>query len=88
MSDPMILILPGDGIGPEVMAEVRKVIAWLKAKRGIGFNVEEDLPGRRLRLRRARRAADRRHDGEGAGGGRGAARSGGRAQGTMRSTLL
>ena len=28
MADPSLLILPGDGIGPEVMAEVRKVIAW------------------------------------------------------------
>ena len=26
MSNPSLLILPGDGIGPEVMAEVRKVI--------------------------------------------------------------
>ena len=26
MSNPSLLILPGDGIGPEVMAEVRKII--------------------------------------------------------------
>ena len=24
-----ILLLPGDGIGPEVIAEVRKIIEWL-----------------------------------------------------------
>ena len=45
MSNPSILILPGDGIGPEVMAEVRKVIDWFGAKRDIGFDVSEDLVG-------------------------------------------
>jgi len=45
MADPTLLILPGDGIGPEVMTEVRKVIAWYGEKRGIAFNVEEDLVG-------------------------------------------
>ena len=40
-----LLILPGDGIGPEVMAEVRKVIDWLAANRGLAFEVEEDLVG-------------------------------------------
>jgi 3-isopropylmalate dehydrogenase len=39
-----ILFLPGDGIGAEVMAEVRRVIGWL-ARRGIEFAVEEDLVG-------------------------------------------
>jgi 3-isopropylmalate dehydrogenase len=40
-----LLILPGDGIGPEVMAEVRKVIAWFGANRGLAFIIEEDLVG-------------------------------------------
>lgn len=40
-----LLILPGDGIGPEVMAEVRKIIDWFGAKRGISFDVSEDLVG-------------------------------------------
>ncbi|MEO1471534.1 MAG: isocitrate/isopropylmalate family dehydrogenase, partial [Pseudomonadota bacterium] len=40
-----LLILPGDGIGPEVMAEVRRVIAWMADKRGLAFEVEEDLVG-------------------------------------------
>ncbi|GHD98216.1 3-isopropylmalate dehydrogenase [Defluviimonas sp. 20V17] len=40
-----LLILPGDGIGPEVMAEVRKIIDWFGAKRGITFEVSEDLVG-------------------------------------------
>ena len=45
MANPSILILPGDGIGPEVMAEVRKVIAWLGSRKGIRFDVSEDLVG-------------------------------------------
>ena len=45
MSNPSILILPGDGIGPEVMAEVRKIIAWFGANRALAFNVGEDLVG-------------------------------------------
>ena len=45
MTDRSLLILPGDGIGPEVMAEVRRVIDWFAANRGIGFDVEEDLVG-------------------------------------------
>ncbi len=45
MSNPSILILPGDGIGPEVMTEVRKVIDWFGARRGLAFDVTEDLVG-------------------------------------------
>ncbi len=45
MSAMKLLILPGDGIGPEVMAEVRKVIDWLGANKGLAFEVEEDLVG-------------------------------------------
>ncbi len=45
MSTPSLLILPGDGIGPEVMTEVRKVIDWFGSKRGMAFDVSEDLVG-------------------------------------------
>jgi 3-isopropylmalate dehydrogenase len=45
LANPSLLILPGDGIGPEVMAEVRHVIDWLAAKRGIRFDVSEGLVG-------------------------------------------
>jgi len=45
MTNPSLLILPGDGIGPEVMAEVRKIIDWLGAKRGMAFEVSEGLVG-------------------------------------------
>jgi 3-isopropylmalate dehydrogenase len=45
MANPSLLILAGDGIGPEVMAEVKKVIAWLDQARGIRFDISEDLVG-------------------------------------------
>ena len=45
MTNPSILILPGDGIGPEVMKEVRKVIGWYGKNLGLGFDVSEDLVG-------------------------------------------
>jgi 3-isopropylmalate dehydrogenase len=39
-----LLLLPGDGIGPEVMGEVAKVVAWFR-RRGVGFETETDLVG-------------------------------------------
>ncbi len=45
MATPQLLILPGDGIGPEVMAEVRKIIAWFATNRGLAFEISEDLVG-------------------------------------------
>ncbi|MBU2957174.1 3-isopropylmalate dehydrogenase [Paracoccus sp. 1_MG-2023] len=46
MSDSYsLLILPGDGIGPEVMAEVVKVVDWFKANRGMQFEVSHDVVG-------------------------------------------
>lgn len=45
MSTASLLILAGDGIGPEVMAEVRKIIDWYGAKRDLAFDVSEDLVG-------------------------------------------
>ena len=45
MTNPSLLILPGDGIGPEVMAEVRKIIDWYGDKRGLKFDVSEGLVG-------------------------------------------
>ncbi len=40
-----LMILPGDGIGPEVMAEVRKVLSWLENDAGIAFEIEDGLIG-------------------------------------------
>ncbi|MDO6480554.1 3-isopropylmalate dehydrogenase [Shimia thalassica] len=45
MSNPSLLILAGDGIGPEVMAEVQRIIDWFGDKRGLKFDVSEDLVG-------------------------------------------
>ena len=45
MPNPSLLILPGDGIGPEVMKEVRRVISWFGDKRDLAFDVSEDLVG-------------------------------------------
>lgn len=40
-----ILMLPGDGIGPEVMGEVRRVMAWMEQAGVVSFEIEEDLIG-------------------------------------------
>ena len=46
MSDSYsLLILPGDGIGPEVMVEVVKIIDWFQTHRGMSFQVTQDLVG-------------------------------------------
>jgi 3-isopropylmalate dehydrogenase len=40
-----ILLLPGDGIGPEVVTETRRVVGWFQANRNFGCTFEEDLVG-------------------------------------------
>ncbi len=40
-----LLILPGDGIGPEVIREVRRIIDWMSRRRMVSFDVAEDLVG-------------------------------------------
>lgn len=40
-----LLILAGDGIGPEVMGEVKRFIDWLERKRDVHIAVDEDLVG-------------------------------------------
>ena len=40
-----LLILAGDGIGPEVMGEVKKIIQWFNNKLNIQFEITEDLVG-------------------------------------------
>src|ERR1700737_1625433 len=45
MATYKLLLLPGDGIGPEVMAEVKKLIAWMNTH-GMGtFETDEGLVG-------------------------------------------
>ena len=40
-----ILLLPGDGIGPEVVGEVKKIIKWFNEKKSLDFEIDEDLIG-------------------------------------------
>ncbi len=40
-----LLLLPGDGIGPEVMGEVKKVVNFLGKQGVASFETETDLVG-------------------------------------------
>ena len=40
-----ILLLPGDGIGPEVVREVQKIIEWFNKNKSLDFSFEEELIG-------------------------------------------
>ena len=40
-----LLVLPGDGIGPEVMDEVKRMIDWLDGQRRVTFDIDEGLVG-------------------------------------------
>jgi 3-isopropylmalate dehydrogenase len=40
-----LLVLPGDGVGPEVMHEVLRVVDWMDRRRAVAFDLEEDLVG-------------------------------------------
>ena len=39
------LLLPGDGIGPEVIGEVKKIINWFNKNKSLDFEIEEELVG-------------------------------------------
>ena len=45
MATHKLLLLPGDGIGPEVMAEVKRLIDWLGAQGIAHFATEQGLVG-------------------------------------------
>jgi 3-isopropylmalate dehydrogenase len=40
-----LLLLPGDGIGPEVMAQAKRVLNWLQSSGRASFTITEDLVG-------------------------------------------
>jgi 3-isopropylmalate dehydrogenase len=40
-----LLLLPGDGIGPEVMAQAKRVLDWLQKTNRVRFEISEDLVG-------------------------------------------
>jgi 3-isopropylmalate dehydrogenase len=45
MATHKLLLLPGDGVGPEVMAEVKRLIDWLDAQGIAHFETEQGLVG-------------------------------------------
>ena len=45
VKDRKLLLLPGDGIGPEVVGEVRKIVEWFNKKKSLDFKIEEGLVG-------------------------------------------
>ena len=45
VKDRKLLLLPGDGIGPEVVREVKKIIEWFNKKKSLDFKIEEGLVG-------------------------------------------
>jgi 3-isopropylmalate dehydrogenase len=45
MSTYKLLLLPGDGIGPEVIAETERVVNWIARNRGLSFEIERGLVG-------------------------------------------
>src|SRR5216683_2068706 len=45
MATHKLLLLPGDGIGPEVMVEVKRLIDWLNAEGIAHFETEQGLVG-------------------------------------------
>ena len=44
-SNKKLLVLPGDGVGPEIMREVRRIIDWMDRRRAVTFDLTEDLVG-------------------------------------------
>src|SRR6201996_6431681 len=40
-----LLLTPGDGIGPEVIADTRRVVGWFAQNRNIAFETEEAAIG-------------------------------------------
>ncbi|MBM3503657.1 MAG: 3-isopropylmalate dehydrogenase [Alphaproteobacteria bacterium] len=44
-SNKKLLILAGDGIGPEGIAQARRVLEWMSKRRAVSFGVSEDLVG-------------------------------------------
>ena len=38
-----ILLLPGDGVGPEVVNEVKKVIQWFNSKKSLDFKIDDAI---------------------------------------------
>ena len=79
MTTYSLLLLPGDGIGVEVMAEVERVVSFFNKKGKVRVQ-DQDRARRRLGHRQVRRAARQRDAGRGAGCRRRRVRRGRRAE--------
>ena len=44
-SNRKLLVLPGDGIGPEVVGQVLRAVDWLARRRSVSFDITEGLAG-------------------------------------------
>ena len=44
-SNRKVLVLPGDGIGPEIMREVLRVVEFFDRRRIASFDIAEDMVG-------------------------------------------
>src|SRR5215469_2046817 len=73
-SNRSVLVLPGDGIGPEIMGEVARVIEFFDKRRIASFDISEGLVGG------SAYDADRCDLGPGTGSGRGIVRFGRRPE--------
>ena len=47
-----ILLLPGDGIGPEVIYEVRKILEWMNKTKSLDFVLNQELIGGETQIMR------------------------------------
>jgi 3-isopropylmalate dehydrogenase len=45
IANKKLLLMPGDGIGPEVMAQARRVLNWLTETNRASFQISEELVG-------------------------------------------
>ena len=45
IANKSLLLMPGDGIGPEVMAQARRVLNWLQESKRASFAIAEELVG-------------------------------------------
>ena len=45
MATHKLLLLPGDGIGPEVMGQVEKIVSWFGKQGLASFEIEKGLVG-------------------------------------------
>ena len=40
-SNRTLMVLPGDGVGPEVIKETLRVVDWFAKNKSINFNIKE-----------------------------------------------